>query len=83
MIELSLSFVTAIYSLFLAILLLFLLLQQLILVSIGMTLREWRNLPLTSKLCLGLTANRPHSQGFLRNWSATICWTRNNYAILQ
>ncbi|XP_018568652.1 palmitoyltransferase ZDHHC23 isoform X2 [Anoplophora glabripennis] len=81
--ELGISFVSALYSLLLAVLLFILFLHQLLLVSLGMTTKEWYSLPLTSRLCLGLTAKRPQNQGFLKNWSSVICWTRNNYAILN
>ncbi|KAG5894168.1 hypothetical protein JTB14_001863 [Gonioctena quinquepunctata] len=60
--ELSISFVSAIYSLILACLLLVLLLQQLLLVSLGLTLKEWIRLKFTTKLCLGLTAKRQNNK---------------------
>lgn len=75
--ELGLSFVSAIYSLVIAFLLLILFCQQLLLVSMGITLKEWQRLPFRTKLCLGLSANRPNSQGFLKNWKSVICW--NSY----
>ncbi|KAJ8986000.1 hypothetical protein NQ317_013884 [Molorchus minor] len=81
--ELSLSFVAALYSLFLAIILLFLFLQQILLVSIGMTMKEWQSLPFISKLCLGMTAKKPHNQGFLKNWRSIICWSQYNYNLLN
>ncbi|CAH1998232.1 unnamed protein product [Acanthoscelides obtectus] len=75
--ELGLSFVSAVYSLALAAILLLLFLQQLVLVSLGITAKEWNKLPLVSKLCLGMFANRPHSKGFCRNWTQVICWSGN------
>ncbi|CAG9834932.1 unnamed protein product [Diabrotica balteata] len=74
--ELGLSFVSAIYSLVVACLLLTLFLQQLLLVSLGITLKDWVRLPLRVKLCLGLTANRSNSKGFIKNWKAVLCWNR-------
>lgn len=81
--RLGLSFVAAIYSVILAIVLLTILLQQLLLISIGMTLQEWTNLPLSRKFCLGLVSKRPHNQGFLRNWYSVICWKKTYYNALS
>ncbi|KAJ8918636.1 hypothetical protein NQ315_013142 [Exocentrus adspersus] len=81
--ELSLSFVSAVYSLFLALAIFILLLHQLLLVSLGMTTKEWSNLPLTSKFCLGLTTKRPQDQGLFKNWSSIICWAKNSRTLLN
>ncbi|XP_023023459.2 zinc finger DHHC-type palmitoyltransferase GABPI [Leptinotarsa decemlineata] len=78
--ELGLSFVAAVYSLILACLLLVLLLQQLVLVSLGITLKEWTRFHFTTKLCLGLTAKRQNNRGFLNNWKAIICSSKYNYS---
>ncbi|CAH1101395.1 unnamed protein product [Psylliodes chrysocephalus] len=74
--ELSFSFVSAIYSIIIALLLLILFGQQLLLVSLGLTLKEWARLPLRTRLCFGLTAHRPNSKGFFKNWKAVICWNK-------
>lgn len=63
----------ALYSLGLASFILILLLHQVLLVSLGMTGHEWRALSLAQKCCLGLTAARPYSKGFFRNWSRIMC----------
>ncbi|XP_030754742.1 palmitoyltransferase ZDHHC23 isoform X2 [Sitophilus oryzae] len=77
--ELALSFVSAIYSIAIAILLTVILLQQIFLVSIGMSLKEWNKLSIISKLCLGLNTKRIHNRGFLKNWSKIICWNKYQY----
>ncbi|VEN50417.1 unnamed protein product [Callosobruchus maculatus] len=78
--ELGLSFVSAVYSLAVAAILLLLFLRELILVSLGITAKEWKKLPLTSKLCLGIFTNRPHSKGFCQNWAEIMCWSgRHSY----
>lgn len=76
--RMGLCFVTAAYSVVLASVLLAVLLQQLLLVSIGMTHKEWTTLPLTSKLCLGLTSKRPNNQGFCRNWHSLVYWKKRD-----
>ncbi|KAF7272023.1 zinc finger DHHC-type palmitoyltransferase GABPI [Rhynchophorus ferrugineus] len=77
--ELSLSFVSAIYSLILAAILLMLLLQQLMLISVGFSLKEWNKLTFLSKLCLGLNKKRPHNRGFIKNWSRILCLNKPQY----
>ncbi|CAH1118953.1 unnamed protein product [Phaedon cochleariae] len=79
--ELGLSFVAAVYSLIIAALLLVLLFHQILLISLGITLRDWTRLPLTKKLCLGLTMKRPNSRGICQNWKIVMCWTKNNHSI--
>ncbi|KAJ3643738.1 hypothetical protein Zmor_026430 [Zophobas morio] len=71
--ELGLSFVAAIYSLGLAAFLLMLFLHQILLVSLGLTSKEWRNLSFCAKCFLGLCSKRPHSLGFVKNWSRIMC----------
>ncbi|EFA10318.2 palmitoyltransferase ZDHHC23 [Tribolium castaneum] len=75
--ELGLSFVSALYSLGLATILLILLLHQILLVSVGLTSKEWRNLSFCAKCFLGLCSKRPHNLGFLRNWGRIMCWKRS------
>jgi palmitoyltransferase len=75
--ELGLSFVAALYSLGLAVMLLLLFLHQILLVSLGMTSKEWRNLSFCAKCFLGLCSKRPHNYGFVKNWSRIMCWNRN------
>ncbi|KAK9880035.1 hypothetical protein WA026_008550 [Henosepilachna vigintioctopunctata] len=81
--ELGISFVSAIYSMILAVIVLILLLQQILLVSIGLTRKEWNKLPFSSKCLLGVTSRKSHNRGFIRNWSRIICWTAPNYSIVS
>ncbi|CAG9863727.1 unnamed protein product [Phyllotreta striolata] len=74
--ELSFSFVSAVYSIIIALLLLILLCQQLLLVSLGLSLKEWTRLSFGSKLCMALTAHRPNNRGFCNNWKSVICWNK-------
>ncbi|XP_060528868.1 palmitoyltransferase ZDHHC23-B [Cylas formicarius] len=78
--ELGLSFVSALYSIFLANFMVIILLQQVILVSIGISTTEWRKLPCASKLCLGLNAKRSYHKGFFKNWAQIICCLKNYYS---
>ncbi|KAL1497822.1 hypothetical protein ABEB36_008716 [Hypothenemus hampei] len=81
--ELGLSFVSAIYSILVAILLWLVLMQQIMLVSLGIPLRDWNKLSFTSKLCLGLNTNRPHNKGIINNWSKILCQTSPKYTVLH
>ncbi|KAH1009697.1 hypothetical protein HUJ04_002016 [Dendroctonus ponderosae] len=71
--ELGLSFVSAVYSILIAILLWLILMQQMFLISVGIPLKDWVKLPLSSKLCLGLNRLRPHNRGLIRNWLRIVC----------
>ncbi|XP_044754708.1 palmitoyltransferase ZDHHC23-B [Coccinella septempunctata] len=81
--ELGISFVSAIYSIALAVIILIILMQQIFLVSIGLTRKEWNKLPLSSKCLLGLTSRRPHNRGFIKNWTRIIYWTEPTYSIVS
>ncbi|XP_019870371.1 palmitoyltransferase ZDHHC23 [Aethina tumida] len=76
--ELGLSFVAALYSLFIAVILLILLLQQILFVSIGVSRKEWNTFSNFSKCLCGLTAYRPNSVGFIGNWARIICVKRRH-----
>ncbi|CAH0555689.1 unnamed protein product [Brassicogethes aeneus] len=79
--ELGLSFVAALYSIFIAVCLLILLFQQILFVSIGISPKEWRKFSKLSKLFCGLTAYRPNSKGLIRNWLRIIPICQRNYPI--
>ncbi|KAL3269286.1 hypothetical protein HHI36_008361 [Cryptolaemus montrouzieri] len=81
--ELGISFVSAIYSIILAVIILIILMQQVLLVSIGLTKKEWNKLPFSSKCFLGLTNRKYHSKGFFRNWSRILCWTEPKYVSIN
>ncbi|XP_066145453.1 palmitoyltransferase ZDHHC23-B isoform X1 [Euwallacea fornicatus] len=80
--RLGLAFVSAIYSILIASLLWLLLLQQVILVSLGIPLKDWNKMPFASKLCLGLNTNRPHNRGFFKNWSRIVWQSAPKYSSL-
>lgn len=64
----AVCFVSGLYSLVMAVLPVFALLRQCWLVSLGITGSEWRTMPLSHILRLGVTAHRPHSRGLVMNW---------------
>ncbi|XP_050310952.1 LOW QUALITY PROTEIN: palmitoyltransferase ZDHHC23 [Anthonomus grandis grandis] len=77
--ELGLSFVSAIYSILIAVCLSFILFQQIMLISLGIPLKDWNKLSIMSKLCLGLNTNRPHNRGIIKNWSRIMCQNTPKY----
>lgn len=66
--RLGLSFVSALYSLGIALAVLILVFQQILLMSLGMSRNEWNALPLSKKLLCGTTVHRPNNKGFFCNW---------------
>ncbi|XP_063240353.1 palmitoyltransferase ZDHHC23-B isoform X2 [Bacillus rossius redtenbacheri] len=64
--QMALCFVSALYCLLLAVLLLAQLVHQCVLVSLGQTGQEWR---LAGRPCCGPRSDRPYSRGLLRNWA--------------
>ncbi|KAJ1519256.1 hypothetical protein ONE63_004557 [Megalurothrips usitatus] len=75
----AVCFVSGLYSLVMAVLPVFALLRQCWMVSLGITGSEWRTMPLTHILRLGVTAHRPHSRGLVMNWYYLFaCQNMNN-----
>lgn len=81
--DLGVSFVSAVYSIVLAVIILVLLVQQIILVSVGLTTKEWRQLTLFQKCLLGLTARKPYNRGFFKNWKRIICTSESKYGLVS
>ncbi|GLH01424.1 Palmitoyltransferase [Gryllus bimaculatus] len=69
----ALCFISALYSLLVAILVLFLLGQHCWLISLGYTKQDWLELPTGERRCGGLWASRPYNKGFIRNWINFWC----------
>ncbi|CAG9760137.1 unnamed protein product [Ceutorhynchus assimilis] len=81
--ELGLAFVSAIYSIMVALLLLLVLMQQMLLVSLGIPQKEWHKLPFCSKLCLGLNTPRPYNRGLIKNWLRITCYKQQKYTSIN
>lgn len=64
----ALCFVSGLYSLMMSVVSIFSFLRQCLLISLGLTGNEWRTMPLSHLLSLGITAPRPYSHGILKNW---------------
>ncbi|GLV35961.1 beta4GalNAcTB pilot [Carabus blaptoides fortunei] len=75
--DMALCFVSAIYSILIAAYLLWILLRQCLVVSLGYTGQEWRQMSLATKLCCGFNSPRPYSLGFCRNWLKLMCNKEN------
>lgn len=76
--RLALAFVSAVYSTILGCILVLILLQQIILITLGISTQEWRNYSFIHKVCC-LCANRPYSRGLVENWLKIFCLTRRDY----
>ena len=75
--RIALCFVSSIYCIVMAFLLLLLLLHQCWLISLGMTGQEWRCVQgAGTKWCAALRSERPYNQGFIYNWQEFLSCRR-------
>ncbi|XP_067009768.2 palmitoyltransferase ZDHHC23 isoform X3 [Anabrus simplex] len=67
-VEMAVCFVSAVYSLLLATVLLVLVIHHSWLISLGLTGQEWQELQGVDGRCCGMYADRPYNKGVLKNW---------------
>lgn len=71
--DMALCFTSAIYSSLMALYLLYVFLHYILIISLGLTGQEWRQLPFSTRLCCGLNSIRPYSKSFIKNWLRIFC----------